>query len=126
MNVPAIHSPAPWRFCIDGEMDDYCNIQKVDAPLNFSAIGYGNNPSIIDANGDTVVGCSEYNVFASRNQSANVALMLAAPELLAALEKALASIEGQAELLRHCGAAYGVGSTLAQARAAIARATATQ
>lgn len=44
-------------------------------------------------------------------------------ELLTALEKALASIEGQAELLRHCGAAYGIGATLAQARAAIAKAT---
>ena len=71
-------------------MDDDCNIQKVDAPLNFRAIGYGNNPSIIDANGDTVVGCSEYNVFTSRNQSANVALMIAAPELLAALSDCLA------------------------------------
>ena len=44
-------------------------------------------------------------------------------ELLATLESALASIEGQAELLRHCGAAYGIGATLAQARAAIAKAT---
>lgn len=44
-------------------------------------------------------------------------------ELLAALEKALASIEGQAELLRHCGAAYGIGAALAQARAAITKAT---
>ena len=54
---------------------------------------------------------------------ANASLIAAAPELLAALEKALESIEGQAELLRHCGAAYGIGATLAQARAAIAKAT---
>ena len=55
-------------------------------------------------------------------QIANARLIAAAPELLAALEKALESIEGQAELLRHCGAAYGIGATLAQARAAIAKA----
>lgn len=55
--------------------------------------------------------------------TANARLIAAAPDLLAALEKALASIEGQAELLRHCGAAYGIGATLAQARAAIAKAT---
>ena len=54
---------------------------------------------------------------------ANARLIAAAPELLSALEKALESIEGQAELLRHCGAAYGIGATLAQARAAIAKAT---
>jgi hypothetical protein len=54
---------------------------------------------------------------------ANARLIAAAPELLAALGKALESIEGQAELLRHCGASYGIGATLAQARAAIARAT---
>jgi hypothetical protein len=50
-------------------------------------------------------------------------LLASAPDLLAALEKALESIEGQAELLRHCGASYGIGATLAQARAAIAKAT---
>ena len=54
---------------------------------------------------------------------ANARLISSAPELLTALEKALESIEGQAELLRHCGAAYGIGATLAQARAAIAKAT---
>ena len=63
------------------------------------------------------------SVIPANAEIADDRLLAAAPALLAALEKALESIEGQAELLRHCGAAYGIGATLAQARAAIAKAT---
>lgn len=111
------HSPAPWRFAIDGEMDDGCNIPKVDAPLNFRGMGYYNNPSIIDANGEMVVGCSEYNVFDSPNQPSNVALMLSAPELLAALEEIVELTE------RYSESALSFGVINAKARAAIAKAT---
>lgn len=102
-------------------MDDDCNIPKVDAPLNFSAIGYGNNPSIIDANGDTVVGCPEYNVFASPNQPANVALMCSAPELLAALRKAETWIATFSDQVNN--PTGPLANDLAEIRAAIAKAT---
>ena len=54
--------------------------------------------------------------------AANARLIASAPELLDALELALVTIDGQAELLRACGAAYGIGATLQRASAAIAKA----
>lgn len=54
---------------------------------------------------------------------ANARLIAAAPDLLESLELALDTIEGQAELLRACGAAYGIGATLQAARLAISKAT---
>ena len=53
---------------------------------------------------------------------ANARLIAAAPELIEALEAALETIYGQAELLRACGAAYGIGATLQRATEAIAKA----
>ena len=54
--------------------------------------------------------------------AANARLIASAPELLEALELALVTIGGQAELLRACGAAYGIGATLQRASEAIAKA----
>lgn len=77
----------------------------------------------VDANDGLTVARVGGGVSSVAEAIANARLIASAPDLLSALEKALASLEGQAELLRHCGAAYGIGATLAQARAAIARAT---
>ena len=58
----------------------------------------------------------------SMSDESNARLIASAPELLASLELALATIGGQAELLRNCGAAYGIGATLKRATEAIAKA----
>ena len=117
----AQHTPGPWRFVVDGEMDDDCNIPKVDAPLNYQTKCYCNNPFIIGADGEEVVGCSEYNVFAGPNQAANVALMIAAPDLLAALVKAETWL---ATYARQVDNPIGpLAEDLREIRAAIAKAT---
>ena len=102
------HTPGPWtvRISQNGSMRGY-SIEHQDETLR----------SIVARNWEHEL-CEEHG-----NSLPNARLIASAPDLLAALEKALASLEGQAELLRHCGAAYGIGATLAQARAAIARAT---
>lgn len=82
------HSPAPWKFrrhWYDPEYD------PPEYPVDYKSTGYSENPAIIDANEETVVGCDEYNVFNGPNQAANVSLMLAAPDLLEALETILAN-----------------------------------
>ena len=58
----------------------------------------------------------------SNNKEADARLIAAAPTLLEALELALVTIDGQAELFRACGAAYGIGATLQRTSAAIAKA----
>ena len=87
------HTPGPWRFVADGEMDDGCNTPRVPVPFDFTGPGHYNNPSIEGPGGETVAGCGEYLVFGPNfncdkgTRAANVALMCAAPELLAALEE---------------------------------------
>jgi hypothetical protein len=102
------HTPGPWtvRISQNGALRGY-SIEHQDETLR----------SIVARNWEHEL-CEEHG-----NSLPNAMLLASAPDLLAALEKALESIEGQAELLRHCGAAYGIGATLAQARAAIAKAT---
>ena len=121
MTTQSKHTPRPWRFVVDGEMDDTGDIPKVDAPLNFRARGYCNNPSIIDADGEVVVGCNEYNVFDSPHQPANVALLLSAPELLAALEKAETWVATYARQVNN--PTGPLAEDLREIRAAIAKAT---
>ena len=82
------HTPGPWRFVADGEMDDDCNTPRIPVPFDFTGPGYYNNPSIEGPGGETVVGCGEYMVFGPHfncdkgTRAANVALMCAAPDLL--------------------------------------------
>ena len=93
------HTPGPWRFVADGAMDDDCDTPRIPVPFDFTGPGYYNNPSIEGPGGETVVGCGEYLVFgpnfdcAEGTRAANVALMCAAPDLLAALEDILARYE---------------------------------
>ena len=60
--------------------------------------------------------------YSIEREDENALLIAAAPELIEALELALETIYGQAELLRACGAAYGIGATLQRATEAIAKA----
>lgn len=105
MSSTSQHTPGPWQAIISG-------VTRAISTTN----GAPKQATICRL-------FTECASFAPGEPEANARLIAAAPELLAALESALASIEGQAELLRHCGAAYGIGATLAQSRAAIARAT---
>ena len=95
------HTPGPWRYC----------------PNTYAK---GRHVSHWEIYATEPVATVFAHLLAAE---ANARLIASAPDLLAALEKALETIEGQAELLRHCGAAYGIGATLVQVRAAIARAT---
>ena len=72
---------------------------------------------VVQSTGDIVT-----RLECSNNKEADARLIAAGPELLEALEAALETIYGQAELLRACGAAYGIGATLQRASAAIAKA----
>jgi len=78
-----------WIFGINGfdENDKYGVVEK---PLNYkSPLHCSDNPSIFDENGDEVVGCDEYDVFNRKY----LPLLLAAPDLLAALEDVLSAVE---------------------------------
>ena len=114
------HTPGPWRFVADGEMDDDCNTPRVPVPFDFTGPGYYNNPSIEGPGGETVVGCGEYLVFGPNfdrdkgTRAANVALMCAAPDLLAVSERSLALLEADMP---------SATALLKDLRAAIAKAT---
>lgn len=120
------HTPGPWRFVANGEMGDDCNVPRVPVPFDFTGPGYYNNPSIEGPGGETVVGCGEYLVFDPNfnsekgTRAANVALMCAAPELLAALIHARALVASRDVVMDR--AALKMYDE-AIARAAIAKAT---
>jgi hypothetical protein len=98
----------PWFYGI-------CHQEERGAvPLDYEAPGYYDNTAIMGADGTRVVGCDEYHVFGSQ---ADVALLLAAPDLYAALERSLSwltSYQGEA--------ATGKDGPYEQARAALAKA----
>jgi hypothetical protein len=75
------HSPGPWRFeNLDGEA----------VPFDWCSGRFYNNPSVVDANGNHVVGCGEYLVFEGHDdaqRAANVALIVSAPEMHAELDR---------------------------------------
>lgn len=78
-----------WTFGINGfdENDKYGVVEK---PLNYeSPLHYSDNPSIFDENGGEVVGRDEYDVFNRKY----LPLLLAAPDLLVALEDVLSAVE---------------------------------
>ena len=116
------HTPGPWRFVADGEMDDDCNTPRIPVAFDFSGPGYYNNPSIEGPNGETIAGCGEYLVFGPRSfkdeRAANVALICAAPDLL----NLLTAADRLEELTGENLAVYA-RTFAALARAAIAKAT---
>ena len=98
------HTPGPWFYGICYEPE------KGPIPIEHQSPGYYDNPAIMGANGEHVVGCSEYNVFQNKS---DIALLTAAPELLEALKDALLLIETLTPM---------DGDTCRKARAAIAKA----
>jgi hypothetical protein len=50
--------------------------------MDYKSGGYSQNPAIMGADGQHIVGCDEYDVFENK---ADIALILAAPDLYAAL-----------------------------------------
>lgn len=87
------HSPKPWKFIHKDYDDDKMENVQIEEALNYKSGCYAYNPFIVDANGENVVGHDEYNVFEGPNQVTNVALMLAAPDLLKALDDILIAME---------------------------------
>lgn len=85
---------SPWKFGIRNVWDDesFDTLPFVEKPFNYKSVaeGYNGNPSIVDCNGDEVVGCNEYNVFDSPE---SICLMTHAPELLDALKNLLEAYE---------------------------------
>jgi hypothetical protein len=71
------HTPGPWWFGIS------CEAQRGPVALNYRSGGHYSNPAIFGADGTEIVGCDEYNVF---GEVADIRLMIAAPELYAALK----------------------------------------
>lgn len=85
---------APWKFANLNVWDDeLCDtIPFVEVPFDYksTAEGYNGNPSIVDCNGDEVVGCNEYNVFSSVE---SIRLLTLSPEVLQGLENLLEAYE---------------------------------
>lgn len=72
-----------WTFGING-FDENNNYSVVEKPLNYeSPLHCSDNPSIFDENG------GEYDVFSRKY----LPLLLAAPDLLVALEDVLSAVE---------------------------------
>ena len=85
-------TPGPWFYGIA------YHPEKGPQPLDYTGPGYYDNPGIIGANGNTLVGCDEYDVF---DNPRDTALMVAAPELHAACQAAfdfLGGVDGAAPL----------------------------
>ena len=116
------HTPGPWVFVADGEMDNDCNTPRIPVPFDFSGPGYYNNPSIEGPNGETIAGCGEYLIFGPHGnkevRAANVALLCSAPELL----NLLTAADRLEELTGENLAVYA-RTFAALARATIAKAT---
>ena len=106
--MSAAHTPGPWSLS--------ASFDRVER-----RVIHGDNPPLVweIARG---INSAHPDYMPRDEQIANARLIAAAPELLEALEVALETIDGQAELLRACGAAYGIGATLQRAGEAIAKA----
>ena len=82
------HTAGPWVFGILSWGEGVTQ-EIEEKPFDYSGPGYYANPSIMDKNGTEIVGCDEYNIFSSPE---NTRLMVAAPDLLEALEMAEAML----------------------------------
>jgi hypothetical protein len=79
------HTPGPWVFGVNGN----------ERQPSYRGPGFYDNPEVFSGNVQ-IVGCDEYNVFGpyenASEREANIRLICAAPDLLAAL-KQIAAIE---------------------------------
>lgn len=71
------HTPGPWFYGISYEPE------RGPVPFDYESPGYYENSGILAADGTTVVGCGEYTIF---NSPEDARLMVAAPDMLAALK----------------------------------------
>lgn len=120
------HTPGPWWFGIQRWDCDSAEPRDQVKTAEYSGNGYSDNPFIRGADGTTIVGCDEYDVFGDFSgdhrkvrREADIRLMLAAPELL----EALIVMEGKAGK-QNWNDKYP--DELQAARAAIAKATGAQ
>jgi hypothetical protein len=83
------HTPGPWYYGIAGESE------RGPQPLSYRGPGYYDNAGVL-AGSTTIVGCDEYDVFGpygnEAEREANVRLICAAPDLLAALVRVIPEI----------------------------------
>jgi hypothetical protein len=75
--MKAKHTPGPWMFGIRGDKN------PIEKPFDYYGPGYYDNPVIFGSDGSEVAGCDEYMIF---NTEADVRLIVAAPDLLEALQ----------------------------------------
>lgn len=79
------HTPGPWFYGVAYDPE------RGPQPLTYRGSGYYANAGILAPNGETIVGCDEYDVFGPMceqpEREANCALLAASPKLLEALEK---------------------------------------
>lgn len=80
------HTPGPWEFRKANYFED-----GTVSPA-YHGDGYSENPGIFGPDEEMVVGCDEYNVFSGPRQAGNVCLLIAAPDLLAALKACYAAL----------------------------------
>lgn len=83
---------APWRYvkCDPLDPDD-----EGDLPLDYDNgwESHYENPCIVDADDNLIVGHDEYHVFGATNRVDNLRLLLAAPDLLKAAQQVLAQFD---------------------------------
>lgn len=105
------HTPGPWRWT-DGDHD-------IDIAI-YESPGYYNNPELLGADGECIVGCDEYWIIGPIRdrgvQTANALLIATSPELLAELT-------GLVEHFANCDVGPKLRERLVRARAVIAKAT---
>ena len=101
-------TPGPWKFGVLswGEFEE--------KPFDYRPNGFVGNPGIFSQDNKPVAACDEYYIFSN---AADVALIAAAPDLLAALEQAVARLQ----IANEEGSPI-LSAWLPEARAAIARA----
>ncbi len=85
------HTPTPWKWVFNSGMDEnYDDIFSEIDIREFIAKGYYDNPKLVDANMDEVLGCEEYDITKNKNACAFIVKAVNSHEaLVKALRKML-------------------------------------